>query len=66
MVAEFQELEFLHLGSTQITDVGLGELEDLKALTNLIATQTFVTDQGVKELQDAIPIVKIKSGPKGE
>ena len=49
------QLEFLHLGSTAITDAGLSNLESLEALKELKVTRTNVTDNGVAALQQKLP-----------
>ena len=43
---------FLNLAGTSVTDVGLKELKNLKNLQTLILTGTQVTDVGLKELKD--------------
>jgi hypothetical protein len=53
------DLEFLHLGSTAISDEGLVHLEPLTKLKELYVTRTAVTQEGVKRLQAKLPNTKI-------
>lgn len=53
------KLSTLELGETQITDAGLVHLKDLTNLTELYLYRTHVTDAGVKELEQALPSLKI-------
>ena len=57
---DLKQLTTLYLGGTQVTDAGLKELKDLKQLTslNLLVTEQ-VTDDGVADLQKALPGCKI-------
>ena len=48
-------LEFLHLGSTAVTDQGLVHLEGLTSLKDLRMTRTNVTESGVAGLQKKLP-----------
>ena len=54
------KLEFLHLGSTAVSDAGLKHLEPLTALTDLRVTRTAVTAEGVEQLKRALPNAKIQ------
>jgi hypothetical protein len=45
----------VNLGGTQVTDAGLKELKDLKQLTSLYLGDNKVTDDGVADLQKALP-----------
>ncbi|MED5399841.1 MAG: hypothetical protein VX669_05590 [Planctomycetota bacterium] len=54
------KLEFLHLGSTSITDEGLVHLESLKSLRDLKVTRTNVSEAGVTMLQKKLPGAKIQ------
>ncbi len=56
---EITTLEWLELHHCAITDVGLVHLKSLKKLKHLDLHGTKVTKEGIKELQDAIPNVKI-------
>ena len=47
------------LYSTGVTDAGLEHLKGLTSLQTLILTDTKVTDDGFKELQQALPSCKI-------
>jgi hypothetical protein len=50
------ELGSLDLGfSSNITDAGLRSLRGLKKLTNLVIVRSAVTDEGVREFQNALP-----------
>ena len=50
----------MSLGFTNVTDMGLIELKDLKNLTVLYVYRTKVTDGGMKELKVALPKCKIE------
>ena len=54
------KLEFLHLGSTAVSDEGLKDLEGLTALKDLRVTRTAVTEKGVEQLQGKLPDAKIQ------
>jgi internalin A len=54
------ELKSLGLDHTQVTDAGLAHLRGLAKLSNLDLKGTQVTDGGVKELQQALPRLKIE------
>ena len=54
------KLEFLHLGSTSITDEGLVHLAGLKSLKDLKVTRTNVSEAGVTTLQKKLPETKIQ------
>ena len=57
---DFKQLTSLDVSwSKQVTDAGLKELKDLKQLTRLNLADTKVTDDGVAELQKALPGCKI-------
>jgi hypothetical protein len=53
-------LKSLDLDNTQVTDAGLKALVPLKTLTFLSLLGTKVTNDGVKELQKALPKCKIR------
>ena len=57
---DLKQLTTLDLDGTKVTDAGLKELKDLKQLTslNLMNTEQ-VTDDGVADLQKALPGCKI-------
>ena len=57
-----QELEYLNLYSTKVSDLGLSKLKNLKKLRKLYLWQTKVTDGGVKQLEAALPDLKIVRG----
>ena len=51
-----KNLEFLHIGSTQVTDAGLEHLQGLKKLKHLIVTfLPGVSRDGVTKLKAALP-----------
>jgi internalin A len=52
-------LSYLGLGGTRVTDAGLAHLKGLTNLTRLVLSNTQVTDAGVRELQQALPSLKI-------
>jgi hypothetical protein len=52
-------LKSLFLGGTQITDAGLVHLTGLKRLQSLEVGNTRVSDAGLRELQEALPNLKI-------
>ena len=59
-LAKLNNLEWIHLGKTQVGDAGLEALATLPNLKELIITFCpNVTDAGVKKLQDARPELKI-------
>lgn len=60
------ELSYLNVYNTQVTDGGIAHLKPLKKLEKLFVWQTKVTDAGVKDLQKALPNVKIDTGWKLE
>jgi Leucine-rich repeat (LRR) protein len=60
-VKDLENLEYIHLGNTMITDSGLAHLQGLKKLKTVIVTFVAgVSDDGVAELQKAIPGVEVK------
>lgn len=59
-IAKMKSLEFLHVGKTKITDVGLAKLARLESLKDLILNDTQVSDEAVRKLQQSLPMVKIK------
>jgi hypothetical protein len=54
------KLEKLKLNSTQITDVGLQRLKEIKQLRELSLTHTKATDAGVLKLHQALPNCEIR------
>ncbi len=58
-LAKLAQLQSLDLGGTWLTDVGLEELVVLKQLKKLGLHSAYVTDAGVAELQDALPMCRI-------
>ena len=55
-----KQLEFLHLGSTAVSDAGLPDLEGLTSLKDLKVTRTAVTEKGVAELKKKLPNTEIQ------
>src|SRR5262245_57672116 len=53
-------LKALDLEGTGVTDAGLAHLKGLTSLVSLTLTETKVSDAGVKDLQKALPKVKIE------
>jgi hypothetical protein len=54
-LAPLTNLEFLHIGSTQVTDAGLPSLNGLKKLKHLVVTYLpGVTGEGIEKLQAEI------------
>jgi hypothetical protein len=52
-------LEYLHIGSTEVNDDALEPLEELKNLKELVVTfLPNVTDERVKKLQEKLPGLK--------
>lgn len=56
---DLKELRVIHLNNTKITDEGLSHLKGLSQLEGINLLSTAVTDAGVKELQRAIPKLKV-------
>lgn len=56
------ELRDLTLAETRITDAGLAHLREFKSLQNLDLMGTRVTAAGIRELQAALPELKVVSG----
>jgi Leucine-rich repeat (LRR) protein len=55
-----QDVLFLDLAKTPVTDAGLKELTELKNLQKLFLSDTQVTDAGVAELKKALPDCKVQ------
>ena len=53
------KLSVLDLGGTRVTDAGLASLKALKNLSNINLVGTRVTDAGAKDLQQALPGLRI-------
>jgi hypothetical protein len=58
-VTGLKDLRRLILYRTQVTDAGLGNLKGLARLNELVLNRTQVTDAGVRELQEALPRLRI-------
>lgn len=58
------EVRTMNLGRTRITDAGMVHLACLKNLKVLNLHGTQVTDQGINELQKALPELKIRNLPR--
>ena len=58
-LAGLTHLEWMHLGSTEVTDDGLPNLHGLKKLAALeITFCPGITAEGLKRLQEAVPALK--------
>jgi hypothetical protein len=57
-------LEYLNLYNTAVTDAGVADLSNLKALKNVYLWQSKVTDAGADTLKKAIPSVAVDLGWK--
>ncbi|MBC8876727.1 MAG: hypothetical protein H8E44_45440 [Planctomycetes bacterium] len=57
------DLKALGLARTNVTDAGLEKLKRLTKLTHLDLSATQVTNEGIKELQEALPNCKIHWTP---
>ena len=57
--AKVEEVTFMNLSGTRLTDAGVKELFPLKNITTLFLPSKGVTDAGVGELQKALPKCKI-------
>ena len=53
------DAQVIRLTGTRVTDVGLRELADFKAVKSIVITNTKVTDAGIKQLKDMWPEVKV-------
>jgi hypothetical protein len=58
-IGEKESLHMLRIHSASVTDEGLFHLENLPQLKELILSQTKVTPDGVKRLQQALPNCKL-------
>jgi YHS domain-containing protein len=56
------DLRYLNLYGTKVTDAGLASLKGLSKLQSLYLWQTAVTDAGEKDLQAALPSLRINRG----
>ena len=54
------KLTFLHLGSTEVTNEGMPELEPLVGLKDLKLTRTNVDKEGADALQKKLPDTNIQ------
>jgi hypothetical protein len=61
-LAALEQLEFLHLGRTAITDAAIEHLSPLTTLRTLHVTRTGVTEAGAERLRQALPDCEIFSG----
>lgn len=59
-----KDLTYLNLYGTPVTDASLDVLKDKKHLRSLYLWQTKVTEDGVKKLQEALPLLDINTGWK--
>jgi hypothetical protein len=53
------DLAFLNLEFTRVTDAGLAHLKGPTKLTNLVLTGAQIMEKGARELQQALPNLKI-------
>ena len=53
-------LEFLHLGSTAVSDAGMKHIEHLTTLKDLKVTRTAVTAAGIEQLKKSLPDTEIQ------
>jgi hypothetical protein len=53
------DIRFLNLHGSNLTDAGLRELEEMTLLERVFLSQTKVTDEGVAKLKKALPNVKV-------
>ena len=68
-IGKLENLEYLNLYGTKVTDEGLQNLENLKKLKKLYVWQTGVTQAGVDKLKSAVPGIYVNMGwqvPKQE
>jgi hypothetical protein len=59
-----QQLEYLNLYGTRVTDGGLQHLAGLRKLKRLYVWQTGVTPAGVERLRAALPGLQVDTGSK--
>jgi hypothetical protein len=57
-----QQLEYLNLYGTGVSDVGLESLAALKRLRTLYVWQTRVSERGLEHLRSALPRLEVDSG----
>jgi hypothetical protein len=57
-----QQLEYLNLYATRVSDTGLESLAALKGLRTLYVWQTRVSDRGLERLRSALPRLRVDGG----
>ena len=63
LFADFPDVQILDLSQTKISDTGLAHLDGLKALEELIVTDSKISANALKAFQQAHPSVKVTNGP---
>jgi len=66
VVRKLPKLRSLDLRDTCVTDAGLGHLKGLSQLETLVLTNTRVTAEGIRRLQQALPDCRVIWEPPGE
>jgi hypothetical protein len=61
-LAGLQQLEYLNLYGTGVTDAGLPPLAALKKLRTLYVWQTAVSSSGLERLRAVLPRLEIETG----
>lgn len=59
-----KDLRELYLFNARVTDAGLADLKGLKNLNRLHLNRTAVTEAGIREIQAALPNLKITPSPQ--
>ena len=63
---DFPFVQILDLSDTIISDEGLAQLGELRALEELIVTNSKISAKALKDLQRSHPTVKVTTGPPPE
>lgn len=63
LFADFPDVQILDQSQTKISDRGLAHLDGLKALEELIVTDSKISANALKAFQQAHPSVKVTKGP---
>ena len=61
-LSELQNLQQLDLSSTVVTDDSLAHLHNLKNLMRISLNNTFVSEEGIKRLQEHLPNAQVVAG----